>query len=178
VHFWAGWCEPCKLLDTVLKQLGDDAPSVTCVRVEAEEASDVSEHCGVAVVPLFAFYSGGKEVDRLEGAEPATLTQKFLALANGPTSEAAPASNAAAPPAVANGTMPVQERLKALVKQAPIMLFMKGNPDAPRCGFSGRVVEALRAAGADNFGHFDILTDEAVRQGLKEYSNWPTYPQL
>lgn len=52
-----------------------------------------------------------------------------------------------------------------------------GSPDEPRCGFSRKVVEALR--GVDQpFGSFDILSDEAVRQGLKEFSQWPTYPQL
>lgn len=57
------------------------------------------------------------------------------------------------------------------------MLFMKGTPDAPRCGFSSKVVSALRGLGAD-FGSFDILSDPGVRQGLKEYSQWPTFPQL
>ena len=53
----------------------------------------------------------------------------------------------------------------------------QGNPEAPRCGFSQKVVSALRAIGVA-FDTFDILTDEEVRQGLKEYSQWPTYPQL
>jgi Grx4 family monothiol glutaredoxin len=68
-------------------------------------------------------------------------------------------------------------RLKKLVGSQPVMLFMKGSPDAPKCGFSGRVVAALQQAGV-KFGHFDILQDEEVRQGLKELSSWPTYPQL
>ena len=53
---------------------------------------------------------------------------------------------------------------------------LQGTPEAPRCGFSRKVVEALQAAG-EQFGSFDILADEAVRQGLKDFSNWPTYPQ-
>ena len=57
------------------------------------------------------------------------------------------------------------------------MLFMKGTPDAPRCGFSRKAVELLRKEGIA-FGTFDILTDDTVRQGLKEHSDWPTYPQL
>ncbi|KAI9197748.1 hypothetical protein LWI28_003640 [Acer negundo] len=57
------------------------------------------------------------------------------------------------------------------------MLFMKGTPDSPRCGFSSKVVNALREEGV-SFGSFDILSDEEVRQGLKVYSNWPTFPQL
>ncbi|KHJ83272.1 glutaredoxin, partial [Oesophagostomum dentatum] len=57
------------------------------------------------------------------------------------------------------------------------MLFMKGTPDAPQCGFSKQMVGLLNDINAD-FGSFDILSDEEVRQGLKTYSNWPTFPQL
>ena len=57
------------------------------------------------------------------------------------------------------------------------MPCLQGTPDAPRCGFSAKVVAALRSVGAE-FSSFDILQDEAVRQGLKKYSNWPTFPQL
>ncbi|CAM0956591.1 unnamed protein product [Alopecurus aequalis] len=71
----------------------------------------------------------------------------------------------------------LEDRLKALISSSPVMLFMKGNPDAPRCGFSSKVVNALKRAGI-SFGSFDILSDEEVRQGLKTYSNWPTFPQL
>ncbi|KAF7840271.1 monothiol glutaredoxin-S17 [Senna tora] len=71
----------------------------------------------------------------------------------------------------------LQDRLKKLTASSPVMLFMKGTPDAPRCGFSSKVVDALRGEGV-SFGSFDILTDEEVRQGLKEFSNWPTFPQL
>ncbi|KAK9085245.1 hypothetical protein Sjap_025656 [Stephania japonica] len=71
----------------------------------------------------------------------------------------------------------LEDRLKNLVSSSPTMLFMKGTPDAPRCGFSSKVVNALREEGVD-FGSFDILSDEEVRQGLKNFSNWPTFPQL
>ena len=58
-----------------------------------------------------------------------------------------------------------------------LLFHLQGNPDAPRCGFSQKVVSALRSIHV-TFDTFDILTDEEVRQGLKEYSQWPTYPQL
>lgn len=86
-----------------------------------------------------------------------------------------PAAPAAAAAAASGGDL--RARLERLVNYAPVMLFMKGTPDAPRCGFSRQMVELLRSVGA-KFSSFDILTDESVRQGLKEYSNWPTYPQL
>ena len=68
-------------------------------------------------------------------------------------------------------------RIKKLTIQAQVVLFMKGNPENPRCGFSRKMV-ALLQDHSIIFQHFDILEDEAVRQGLKEYANWPTYPQL
>eukprot|EP00208_Stichococcus_sp_RCC1054_P008508 CAMPEP_0206152000 /NCGR_PEP_ID=MMETSP1473-20131121/39106_1 /ASSEMBLY_ACC=CAM_ASM_001109 /TAXON_ID=1461547 /ORGANISM="Stichococcus sp, Strain RCC1054" /LENGTH=429 /DNA_ID=CAMNT_0053549553 /DNA_START=152 /DNA_END=1442 /DNA_ORIENTATION=- len=71
----------------------------------------------------------------------------------------------------------LRQRLQQLINSSPVMLFMKGSPDAPRCGFSSQVVAALRQVGC-SFGHFDILGDPNVRAGLKEYSDWPTYPQL
>lgn len=70
-----------------------------------------------------------------------------------------------------------EERIKNLIKKENIMLFMKGEPDAPRCGFSRKMIEILHGSGA-SFGHFDILSDETIRQELKKFSNWPTYPQL
>lgn len=71
----------------------------------------------------------------------------------------------------------LEDRLKNIVNSSTVMLFMKGTPDAPRCGFSSKVVNALKEEGVE-FGSFDILSDEEVRQGLKTFSNWPTYPQL
>lgn len=71
----------------------------------------------------------------------------------------------------------LEDRLKKLLTSSPVMLFMKGTPDAPRCGFSSKVVNALKEEGV-KFGSFDILADEEVRQGLKTFSNWPTFPQL
>ncbi len=70
-----------------------------------------------------------------------------------------------------------QDRFAALINQAPVMLFMKGNPETPRCGFSNRIVGLLNKHRI-KFSSFDILSDEEVREGLKKYSNWPTYPQL
>ena len=71
----------------------------------------------------------------------------------------------------------IHQEIETLVHSAPIFLFMKGTPEAPRCGFSANVVGILNAMKV-NFKTFDILTDEGIRQGVKEYSGWPTYPQL
>ncbi|KAK1314036.1 Monothiol glutaredoxin-S17 [Acorus calamus] len=71
----------------------------------------------------------------------------------------------------------LEDRLRSFISASEVMLFMKGTPDDPKCGFSRKVVDALRKEGV-SFGHFNILTDDEVRQGLKTFSNWPTYPQL
>jgi len=69
------------------------------------------------------------------------------------------------------------ERLKRLITKSRMTLFMKGSADAPKCGFSKQIVGLLKQHGVD-FWTFDILSDEQVRQDLKVYSDWPTYPQL
>ncbi|KAL6451832.1 GRX4 Monothiol glutaredoxin-4 [Candida maltosa Xu316] len=71
----------------------------------------------------------------------------------------------------------LNERLDKLTKAAPIMLFMKGSPSSPQCGFSRQLVAILREHQV-RFGFFDILKDDSVRQGLKKFSDWPTFPQL
>ncbi|PKM10218.1 MAG: monothiol glutaredoxin, Grx4 family [Gammaproteobacteria bacterium HGW-Gammaproteobacteria-3] len=68
-------------------------------------------------------------------------------------------------------------RIKDLIENNPVVLFMKGSPDFPQCGFSGQAVQWLRACKAD-FKYFNILEDPELREALKQYSNWPTYPQL
>ena len=73
-----------------------------------------------------------------------------------------------------------RERIDQLVKTNDILLFMKGSASFPMCGFSGRAVQILKACGVDakNIGTVNVLEDDAIRQGIKDYSNWPTIPQL
>lgn len=71
----------------------------------------------------------------------------------------------------------VKERIRKTVESGDVVLFMKGSPDFPQCGFSGRAVQVLRSCNVQ-FSSYDVLADEDVRQGIKEFSNWPTIPQL
>lgn len=71
----------------------------------------------------------------------------------------------------------LRERIKSTVEGAPVVLFMKGTRNFPQCGFSAKVVGILKQEAVD-FRDVNILTDADMRQGLKEYSNWPTFPQL
>ncbi len=70
------------------------------------------------------------------------------------------------------------ETIKKLVTENKVVLFMKGNAKFPMCGFSGRAVKILSLCGVKDFVTVNVLEDEAVRQGIKDYSNWPTIPQL
>jgi monothiol glutaredoxin len=72
----------------------------------------------------------------------------------------------------------VQQRIDALVKGHKVVLFMKGTAQFPQCGFSGRAVQILKACGVQDLQTVNVLEDDAIRQGIKEYANWPTIPQL
>ena len=74
--------------------------------------------------------------------------------------------------------MSVMDRIKADVEGHPIVLFMKGTPQFPMCGFSSRAVQALKGAGAGELFTINVLEDPEVRANLPRYSNWPTFPQL
>jgi monothiol glutaredoxin len=73
-----------------------------------------------------------------------------------------------------------QQRIDQLVKGSDILLFMKGSASFPMCGFSGRAIQILKASGVDpkSVKTVNVLEDDEIRQGIKEYSNWPTIPQL
>lgn len=73
-----------------------------------------------------------------------------------------------------------QQRIDELVKSNDVVLFMKGNASFPQCGFSGRAIQILKACGVDTktLATVNVLEDDAIRAGIKEYSNWPTIPQL
>jgi Grx4 family monothiol glutaredoxin len=86
-------------------------------------------------------------------------------------------STAAAGDVSSTGESSLHSRLTSLVSAAPVMLFMKGTPSTPQCGFSRQVVALLRAHGV-RYGFFNILADNEVRQGLKTFADWPTFPQL
>jgi len=81
------------------------------------------------------------------------------------------------PPKTDRGDMDPQEYIAAVIKENPITLFMKGNPNMPQCGFSANAVGMLQGYG-QAFKHVDVIADPEVRQGVKDFSNWPTIPQI
>lgn len=74
--------------------------------------------------------------------------------------------------------MDTQERIRKQVTENKVVLYMKGTPDAPQCGFSASAVKILEACGADDVATVNVLADNEIRQGIKDFANWPTIPQL
>ncbi|KAM7103985.1 glutaredoxin-3 isoform 2-T2 [Ciconia maguari] len=168
VHFWAPWAPQCAQMNEVMAALAKEHMQVTFVKLEAEAVPEVSEKYGISSVPTFLFFKNSQKIDRLDGAHAPELTKKVQRHAS--SSSVSAGSND-------NAKEDLNVRLKKLINAAPCMLFMKGSPKEPRCGFSKQIVEILNKHGI-SFSSFDIFSDEEVRQGLKTYSNWPTYPQL
>jgi len=74
--------------------------------------------------------------------------------------------------------MNVQEKIRNQITANAVVLYMKGTPQFPQCGFSGATVQILKACGVQDFATVDVLADPEIRDGIKAYANWPTVPQL
>ncbi|VDK77957.1 unnamed protein product [Litomosoides sigmodontis] len=171
VHFSAKWSEMCEQLSNLLLEFKDEMKCFDFAVVEAEEVAEISAANKITVAPTILFFKKGKEVDRLQGFDPGELRIKIIKhnFVKGV------ASMVKKP--IGDEKNNVNDRLKSLITQSPLMLFMKGTPDNPKCGFSSQIVNLLRGVHAD-FSSFDVLEDDEVRQGLKDYSHWPTFPQV
>jgi len=169
IHFAASWAEQCQQMGEVVIELSKDPAytDVTFITVDAESLAEVSYDYEIQAAPTFVFVKGGKTVDRLDGANAAELTAKVEKLSSKSFGDLNKPS----------AKQSLNERLKKLINSAPALLFMKGNPETPRCGFSRQIIQLLNEQNC-KYSTFDILEDDDVRQGLKSFSNWPTYPQL
>jgi Grx4 family monothiol glutaredoxin len=189
---------------SALPSLAGSSPTpIAFTSVEAETSDDLTAQYNVELVPTFVLTrADGSVFTKIESPDPAALSAAVLGLVeetkNGTTgdnstaaaasasssssSSSTPADTAAAAAPVDDGSV-LTDSLKAaittLLSSAPILLFMKGTPQAPKCGFSRQIVELLQAGGIE-FSSFDILNKDQqhIRNGLKLYNDWPTYPQL
>ena len=142
-----------------LPELIDEFKSIGFATVSASSHPEVASVAKVSTFPRFLFFLRGSQWSPLKDTSVPSVIKKLQELSD----------------AVATK---IEDRLVKILSQKPIMLFMKGSPSNPCCGFSRQIVDLLSQAGVRDYGHFDILQDEEVRQGLKKFSNWPTYPQL
>ena len=170
--FYADWHEATPAMTNVLQALASSTPDLVFAKVAAESTPALSKQCQVTSVPTFILLNAdGSVANKIEGAHLIpNLTQAVQKLAGD-------GSAAAATTKADDEQAALTARLDSLIRSAPVMLFMKGAPTAPRCGFSRQAVEMLQDEQIP-FGSFDILSDETVRQGLKKHSDWPTYPQI
>ncbi|XP_054261186.1 glutaredoxin-3-like isoform X1 [Macrosteles quadrilineatus] len=169
VHFYADWAEQCKDMNDVMVELSNnpELKDVKFGKLLAEDIPEISMEHKITAVPTFLLLRKGKLVDRVDGANAAVLTQKVTRQA----------SKVMIPPIARKPEQSLESRLKSLTNMAPVMLFMKGNPAEPKCGFSRQIIQLLNEQNV-SFKTFDILQDNEVREGLKKFSDWPTYPQL
>ncbi|KAJ1676212.1 glutaredoxin, partial [Spiromyces aspiralis] len=146
--------------------------------IEAENFPEISEAFEISAVPTVIFAKGNKALDRVDGVNAAKITQLVIKYGDSDLTGAnSTATRATQATLSAEVKQDLNTRLKELINRAPVMVFIKGTPFQPRCGFSKQIINILNE-NSIKYGYFDILTDEEVRQGLKEYSDWPTYPQL
>ncbi|KAF4918447.1 Monothiol glutaredoxin-4 [Colletotrichum viniferum] len=195
ISFHAPWAAPCAQMATVLSTLASEypvtsPPETSWVSINAEELSEISETYNVTAVPFLVLLRNGQVLETVSGSSAVkvrnaieTHAKKFAGagavtvngnqgVENGPS-----AMQVDEPVDPAKAKEELFKRLADLVKAAPVMLFMKGTPSSPQCGFSRQLVAILREHSV-KYGFFNILADDEVRQGLKEYADWPTYPQL
>lgn len=191
LYFHTAWAEPCKAMNEIFKALSDEPANknVMFLSINAEDNSEISELFEVSAVPYLILIQSGTILKELSGADP----KEFVKALN-EHRLSGPQSNGGVSERAENETNEdeeeeededdteeteeeLNERLTKLTQAAPVMLFMKGSPSEPKCGFSRQMVGILREHQV-RFGFFDILKDSSVREGLKKFSDWPTFPQL
>ena len=207
LYFHTPWAAPCAHMRTVISTLAGQypatsPPTISFLSVNAEELPDISEEYDVTAVPFVVLVRAGKILESISGSDvikireaverhagrgsgaqgisKANIPPQLNAVSreNGPgTAIDSPAVNGSPAVAPEKSKEDIFARLAELVKAAPVMLFMKGTPSGPQCGFSRQLVGILRERSV-KYGFFNILADEDVRQGLKEFAEWPTFPQL
>ncbi|GAP84964.1 putative monothiol glutaredoxin-4 [Rosellinia necatrix] len=191
ISFHAPWAAPCAQMATVLKTLAAEYPAngeTSWVAINAEDLSNISETYDVTAVPYLVLQRNDQVLETVSGSSAVkvrTAIEKQVKNTNGVLSSSSAAAKAAPekPAEVETEVDPAKakeelfKRLGSLVKAAPVMLFIKGTPGEPQCGFSRQLVGILRERSV-KYGFFNILADDEVRQGLKEFADWPTYPQL
>ena len=137
----ADWCKPCISLGKVFDELAKKYGNAKFVTVEAEKLPEISEKHKITVVPTFILWQNGQEVCRVEGAKASDLSQAVEKFSKN-VSQATVAAKAAP-----QEKEDLTARLEKLINYAPVMLFMKGTPQAPLCGFSRQAVEILQKTG-------------------------------
>ncbi|KEG06387.1 thioredoxin-like protein [Trypanosoma grayi] len=171
VHFSAGWCEPCKDVNEALEEcLPQYKDSVLFAEVNSELLGDVCEAENVDCVPFITFFrtsqrdKGQERVADLVGCKLDQLEMNLISLYGTGQDR--------------KETFPdLNEYIKYLTSRKGVVAFITGTPSRPRCGFTGKLVEIFHELGI-KFIYYDVWTSDEVCEGLKKFSEWPTFPQI
>ena len=195
VLFYADWHEACQTggpMDQVLTALCSSSTSssttpgtdtITFGRCNVDDNPVLTNKFSITAIPTFCLINGSSHVNDVTcivgGDDIAAITTAVQRLQQSTKSPSSDTNGISNDPkiTVVDETTRLNQRLQNLIRSAEVMIFMKGTPEQPRCGFSRQVIEIFTKEQIP-IATFDILTDESVRQGLKVYSNWPTYPQI
>lgn len=193
LYFHTPWASPCIQMNKVISTLADSDQykSTSFLAINADSFPEISDLFDITAVPYFVLIKNGTIIKELTGADPKEFVNALdtfgdnnnsnndNSLQNQQQNNLSTQNQSTNTPSIQQEETPEQlnARLEKLTTAAPIMLFMKGTPSAPQCGFSRQMVAILREHQV-RFGFFDILKDDSVRQGLKTFSDWPTFPQL
>lgn len=186
VMLWTPSFEPSVHMTKVLEGLAVQQPDMRYAKVNIDICPMLQGVLGATETPFVAFLDQkGTKVAEFAGADPPNLLMMVKTLAEqfkaaGCASGGAACVGTMDKPAAADAAAKeeLHNRLKELIDSAPVMLFMKGSKTQPFCKFSKQVIAIFGKHPGVDYSTFNILEDEAVRQGLKDYSNWPTFPQL
>ena len=169
VFFWATWhalSQKDGQLHEIFNALSMKYSQISFYSVEVEQVPEISESLDLSVVPSFLTFVGVNNISKLEGADPSGLNKLIKSL-----------NDLDLELINYNATSVLNDKLSKLVNTASVMVFVKGTLASPKCGFSRQIMDILKKHEIP-FASFDILSDDEVRQGLKVFSDWPTYPQL
>lgn len=150
----------------MILELSKKHPANTFINIDADTFEEICEKYDIESVPTIVVLHAGKEQKRIVGLDTPSLVA-FLAAQPQHTHQ----------PIKQHVDEASDAHLRSLIFSHEIMLFIKGTPDAPKCGFSRTAIELLTPMRV-KYGTFDILSNTPVREALKIYSQWPTYPQL
>ncbi|CAL9735102.1 monothiol glutaredoxin-3 [Monosporozyma servazzii] len=183
LYFHTNWAEPCKQLNQIYQVISDDPSNkdISFLAVDADALNDIAELFEVSAVPYFVLIHNGTILKEISGADPkefvTVLDECKKYIANPTTTNDQEEDEEENAVEEQESEEQINEKLIKLTNAAPVMLFMKGSPSEPKCGFSRQLVGMLREHQV-RFGFFDILRDNDVREHMKKFSDWPTFPQL
>ena len=176
VHIELEQIPVCKVVNEGLLAISRDPEfmqQLAIVRLNADHFYDLLNAQNVSAAPTVLFYHRGKVIDRVDGFNQSDLLKKVKLHVNtiGVVQTTEIRSETGSP------INHAEQKIKQLLDSSPIILFMKGTPSNPQCGFSRQACHLLDERKM-KYDYFDVLADQIVREQLKKYSNWNTYPQV